>query len=455
VRPTPVLSLTIRHLGCRAGVMITASHNPPNYNGYKVYWEDGAGIVAPVDDDIINEINNIYDYANIKTMDLEDAKAQGLYNVIGEEIDDEYIKRLHELSLNPDIIKEMSDDVKIVYTPLHGTGGVLVKRSLTELGFKHVYGVLEQMEPDGNFPTTNSPNPEEKHTFELAMKLAKEVEADVVLANDPDADRVGMFVRDSKTGEYIWFNGNMLALIIVEYLISQRRERGMLPENSALIKTIVSSNMADRICEENSVELFEVLTGCKFIAALIKAFEENDNEYEVVMGFEESNGCLIGDHARDKDGVIAVQMLCEIVAFCKSKGMTLWDKMLHMYEKYGYYKEKMIAITLEGADGAKKIVDMMDGLRQNPSLKLGEFEVLTIRDYSNGKVKKLKEEREEIQDLPKSNVLYYELENDFFVVARPSGTEPKIRFYMGVRGSSLEDADEKFDMLENAVRKLM
>lgn len=455
LRPTPELSFAIRHLGCISGIIITASHNPPNYNGYKVYWEDGSQIATPTDDEIIAEVNAIEDYSTIKTMEKEDAIKQGLYNVIGKEIDDEYIKRLQALSLNPDIIKKMSDSINIVYTPLHGTGTKLTKRTLEEIGFKNVHIVKEQEMPNGDFPTVQYPNPEDPASFGLALNLAKEVNADIVLANDPDADRIGLFVKDNKSEEYICFNGNMLALIIAEYLISQKNEKGLLPKNSALIKTVVSSNMADSICRANGVEIFKVLTGFKNIAAQIRVFEANNNSYESIMGYEESYGCLIGDHARDKDGIIAVQMLCEAAAFYKSQNLTLWDQMLNMYEKYGYYREEGFNIILEGADGATKIKEMMHNLRETPLSKIGEYEILVTRDYSNGKIKDVKEDKEETMELPKSDVLYYELENDFWVAVRPSGTEPKIKFYVGVKGTSLEDSNEKLKALTEGVKVMI
>jgi len=454
LRPTPELSFAIRYLKCISGIIITASHNPPRYNGYKVYWDDGSQISYPMDEEIIAEVNKITDYSTIKAISEEEAIAKGLYNVIGEEIDEEYINRLKLLSLNSDIVKKMRDDIRIVYTPLHGTGGKLAKRILEEIGFKNIYLEPEQSIPNGDFPTVEYPNPEDPKSFELALKLAQEVNADVILANDPDADRVGIFVKNSKTNEYIIFNGNMLALIVVEYLITERKRQGLLPQNSALIKTIVSSNMTDSICKANGVELFEVLTGFKNIAAQIREFEK-DNSYICVMGYEESYGCLIGDHARDKDGIIAVMLLCEAAAFYKNQGLTLWDQMIKMYEKYGYYKEESIQITLEGVDGAKKIKEMMNNLRANELTEIGNSKVLRIKDYSNGEVKDLSQHKNYYEKLPKSNVLYYEMENDFWCAARPSGTEPKIKFYIGVKGTSLEDADEKLQCMSEALKKIV
>ena len=439
LRPTPELSFAVRKLGCISGIVVTASHNPPKYNGYKVYWEDGAQISEPIDGEIIAEVNST-DFADIKKISKEEAIEKGLYNVIGPDFDDLYINELKKNTLNPEAIKEAADSLKIVYTPLHGTGGRLAKKLFNELGYKNVHIVKEQEEPNGDFPTVSYPNPEDPKAFEYALKLAKEVDADIVLANDPDADRIGLQVKDPKTGEYIVFNGNMIGLTIAEYLISQKREKGIMPENPALIKTIVSSNMTDRICEYYGVELFLALTGFKNIAARIRQFEKT-NSNNCIMGFEESYGCLIGTHARDKDGIIAVMMLCEIAAYYKLQGLTLWDAIEQMYERYGYYREGQIPVTLEGADGAAKIQEMMKTMRNNPPETIGKYKVLKIMDCSVGTEKDILTGEEVKIDLPKSNVLRYSLENDCWCAVRPSGTEPKIKFYMGVRGDSLEGAE--------------
>jgi len=454
LRPTPELSFAVRYLNCISGIVVTASHNPPKYNGYKVYWEDGAQIVAPIDEGIISEVNSIQDFSLIKSIEKNEAIEKGLYNEIGKEIDDLYIEELKKNSLNPDKIKEVADDINIIYTPLHGTGGKFAPRILKEIGFKNIHIVKEQEEPDGNFPTVSYPNPEDPKAFEMALDLAKKLNGDIVIANDPDADRIGLFVKDTKTNEYILFNGNMIGLTVAEYLISQKREKGFLPQNPALIKTIVSSNMTDRICEYYGVKLFETLTGFKNIASKIREFEQ-ENSYETIMGYEESYGCLIGTHARDKDGIIATMILCEAAAYYKTKGKTLWDNMIDMYEKYGYYKEGQIAITLEGADGAAKIKKMMEDLRSNPPRKIGRFNVLKIKDCTTGISKDLITGEETKLDLPSSNVLYYELENDFWVAARPSGTEPKIKFYMGVKAQSLEEANKLEEELKEEVRKII
>ena len=452
LRPTPELSFTVRTLNCIAGIVITASHNPPKYNGYKVYWEDGAQISYPVDEEITKEVNAIQSYSDIKEITGIETTEKGLYNIIGEEIDNKYIEYLKSLSLNPQVIKE--NDLKIVYTPLHGTGKKLAERILKELGFSNIYIVKEQADPDGKFPTVAYPNPEDPAAFDLALKLAKQVDADIVIANDPDADRIGLHIRDNETGEYILFNGNMIGLTIADYLINQKREKGLLEKNVALIKTIVSSNMADKICKDNNVALFEVLTGFKNVAAKIREFEKEDS-YKCIMGYEESYGCLVGDKVRDKDGIVALMLLSEAAAFYKNKGYTLWDNMKKMYEKYGYYKEGQVAITLEGADGAQKIKNMMEKIRNNPPKAIGKYNVLKFRDYLNGKIKDCITGEFYNEDLPKSNVLYFELENDFWCCARPSGTEPKIKFYMGVKGKNLEDATNLINDLTEGMRELM
>ena len=452
LRPTPELSFAVRKLQCISGIVVTASHNPPNYNGYKVYWEDGAQITEPIDAEIIAEVNAINDFSKIKMISKEEAISKGLYNVIGSEIDDMYIEELKKNSLHPEAIKQVANDLKIVYTPLHGTGNLLASRILAELGFKNVTVVPEQKEPDGDFPTVSYPNPEDPKAFKLALELAKKIDADIVLANDPDADRIGLHVKDSKTGDYILFNGNMIGLTVAEYLISGKKEKGILPERPALIKTIVSSNMTDQICKHYGVKLFEALTGFKNIAARIRQFEK-DNSYTAIMGYEESYGCLIGTHARDKDGIIVVALLCEAAAYYKTKGMTLWDAMQEMYKKYGFYREDQIAITLTGVEGAEKIKSMMENMREHPIQNIGDYKVLKLKDCSVSTVKDLITGEITSLDLPKSNVLYYELENDAWVAARPSGTEPKIKFYMGVKGKDLEDANQKLSILKEEVRK--
>ena len=450
LRPTPELSFTVRELGCIAGIVITASHNPPEYNGYKVYWEDGAQITAPKDKQIIAEVNAVEDYASVKTMKKEEAIEKGLYQVIDKELDDRYMEELHKQVMNQECLDEVAKEIKIVYTPLHGTGNLLVRRILKELGFEQVFVVPEQELPDGDFPTVSYPNPEDPKEFTLALKLAKEKDADLVLATDPDADRLGVYAKDSKTGEYMSFTGNMSGLLIAEYVLSQKKEKGILPENGALVKTIVSSNMADAITKEYGITLIEVLTGFKYIGEQIKFFEQNHN-YQYLFGFEESYGCLLGTYARDKDAVVAVMALCEAAAYYKTKGLTLWDQMLHIYEKYGYYKEDLATLTLKGEEGSKKIQSMLEEMRKNPPKKFGEYTVEAVRDYKEGVRTDLKTGVKEKTHLPTSNVLYYELSEDAWCCVRPSGTEPKIKFYIGVKGNDIEDAKQRAEGLKKAL----
>ena len=442
LRPTPELSFALRTLGCISGIVVTASHNPPEYNGYKVYWEDGAQVTAPKDQEIISEVKAVTDYHTVKTMDKKEAITKGLYQVIGSKIDDAYMVELKKQIIRPEVIKEMADEIKIVYTPFHGTGNKPVRRVLSELGFKHVFVVPEQELPDPEFTTLDYPNPEDPKAFTLALKLAKEKNADIVMATDPDADRLGIYALDKKSGEYVPFTGNMSGMLIAEYILRERTATKTMPENPAMIKTIVTTNMADPIAADYDVKLIEVLTGFKFIGEQIKLFEQTGSNH-YVFGLEESYGCLAGTHARDKDAVVAVMCLCEVAAWCKKHGKTLWDQMLELYEKYGYFKEDLYTITLKGIDGSRQIAEMMDKLRKNPPTRFGELEVLKVRDYTTGITKELATGEETPTGLPESNVLYFELTNDSWCCARPSGTEPKIKFYMGVKGSSLEDAAAK------------
>ncbi|MBQ7359895.1 MAG: phospho-sugar mutase [Lachnospiraceae bacterium] len=454
LRPTPELSFALRKLGCISGIVVTASHNPPEYNGYKVYWEDGAQITAPKDKEIIAEVNAITDYNDVKIMAKEDAMAQGLYTVIGAEIDDAYMVELKKQIIHPEVIKAVAKDIKIVYTPLCGTGNVPARRVLRELGFENVFVVPEQENPDPNFTTLDYPNPEDPKAFTYALRLAKEKDADIVLATDPDADRLGIYAKDAKTGEYIPFTGNMSGMLIAEYILRERSKQGTMPVNPAMVTTIVTTNMTFPITESYNVKLIEVLTGFKFIGEQIKLFEQSgSNNY--VFGLEESYGCLAGTHARDKDAIVAVMCLCEVAAYCKSQGITLWDMMVEMYEKYGYFKESQYTITLKGLDGSKQIAEMMDKLRNNPPAAFGDLKVLKMRDYQTGIVKDMETGAESATGLPKSNVLYFELPDNFWCCARPSGTEPKIKFYMGVKGNSLEDAQNKLEQLTEDLKAVL
>lgn len=441
LRPTPELSFAVRKLNCIAGINITASHNPPEYNGYKVYWEDGAQITPPHDTGIMAEVEAVTDYATVKTMSLEAAKEAGLYEVIGEAVDDAYMEELKKQVIHQDAIDQMNKDLKIVYSPLHGTGNIPVRRILKELGFENVYVVKEQELPDGNFPTVSYPNPEAKEAFELGLKLAKDVDADLVLATDPDADRLGVYVKDTKSGEYKVLTGNMSGCLLADYEISQTKAVKGLPKDGCLIKSIVTSNMAKAIAESYGVKLIDVLTGFKFIGQQILEFEKTGiGTY--LFGFEESYGCLIGTYARDKDAIVATMALCEAAAYYKTLGKTLWDAMIDMYEKYGYYKDDIQSITLKGIEGLEKIKNILETLRKEPPAEIGGYGVQRARDYKAGTIKDLRTGETSDTGLPASNVLYYELENDAWVCVRPSGTEPKVKFYYGIKGNSLENADE-------------
>ena len=450
LRPTPELSFAVRHLGCVAGINVTASHNPPEYNGYKVYWEDGAQITPPHDSGIMGEVKAISDWNTVKTMDKAEAEKAGLFEVIGKEVDDAYMAELKKQVIHMDAIQAEGKNLKIVYTPLHGTGNIPARRILKELGFENVYVVKEQELPDGDFPTVSYPNPEAAEAFELGLKLAKEVDADLVLATDPDADRLGVRVKD-KNGEYHDLTGNMSGCLLANYEISQRKAvNGSLPEDGALIKTIVTTNLADAIAKGYGVKLIEVLTGFKFIGQQILGFEKS-GKGSYLFGFEESYGCLIGTYARDKDAIVATMALCEAAAYYKTQGKTLWDAMIEMYEQFGYYKDDIKSVTMKGIEGLQKIQDIMNSLRQNPPAEFAGHKVVAVRDYKVDTIKNLETGEVTPTGLPNSNVLYYELTNDAWVCVRPSGTEPKVKFYYGVKCTSLADADEKSAVMGKAV----
>ena len=454
LRPTPELSFAVRELGCISGIVITASHNPREYNGYKVYWEDGAQITPPHDTGIMDEVKKVTDYAAVKTMAIEEAKVAGLYQTIGADIDDAYIAELKKLVLHQDCIDKVGAELKIVYTPLHGTGNIPVRRVLAELGFKNVYVVPEQELPDGNFPTVSYPNPESAEAFELGLALGRKVDADLILATDPDADRLGVYVKDSKTGEYHSLTGNMSGCLIGDYVIGQRKELFGLPKDGAFIRSIVSTNMADAIAEHYGIQLVEVLTGFKFIGQKMLEFEKTGNG-TYLFGMEESYGCLTGTYARDKDAVVASMTLCEAAAYYKTKNMTLWDAMLAMYEKYGYYKDDVTSITLKGIEGLAKIQEIMNTLRENAPAEIGGYQVTAVRDYKKDTITDTATGAVSPTGLPSSNVLYYEMTDGAWVCVRPSGTEPKVKFYLGVKGDSLEDADNKSKDLSEAVHAMI
>ena len=451
LRPTPELSFALRTLGCTAGIVVTASHNPPEYNGYKVYWEDGAQVTSPRDKEIIAEVRAVTDYNSVKTMDKKEALDKGLYQVIGSEIDDKYMEELKKQIIHPEIIQKVADDIKIVYTPFNGTGNVPARRILKEIGFKNVYVVPEQEMPDPNFTTLEYPNPEDPKAFKLALELAKKVGADIVLATDPDADRLGIYAYDTNTKDYVSFTGNMSGMLIADYVLSERINTGTMPKDPMLVKTIVTTNMADVITKKYGVDMIEVLTGFKYIGEQIKwAIEKGDHNY--VFGLEESYGCLAGTHARDKDAIVAVMLLCEVAAWCKSKGITVWDRMIQMYEEYGYFKETQYSITLKGVEGSKQIAAIMENLRNDPPKQLGDYKVISFRDYDKDTVKAMETGNVTKTGLPQSNVLYFELNDDAWCCARPSGTEPKLKFYMGVKGNSLDDAAKKNEALTDALK---
>lgn len=453
LRPTPELSFAVRKLGCIAGIVVTASHNPREYNGYKVYWEDGAQITPPHDKNILAEVAKVTSFDFVKTMEKADAVAAGLYQEIDTEIDEAYMEELKKQSIHPEVISEMAKDFTIVYTPLHGTGNIPVRRVLKELGFEKVYVVPEQEKPDGTFPTVAYPNPESPKAFELALALAKEVDADIVLATDPDADRLGVYCKDTKSGNYVSFTGNMSGMLIAEYILKERTATGTMPENPALVETIVTTDMAKVIAQAYGVHLIEVLTGFKYIGEQIRLFEEN-HTYNYVFGLEESYGCLAGTYARDKDACVAVMMLCEVASWYKKQGKTLWDAMLAMYEKYGYFKEGLETITLKGMDGAQQIQQMMAEAREHLPQQIGDAKVLAVRDYKTDVRYDMTDGSKSATGLPTSNVLYYELEDHSWCCVRPSGTEPKIKFYFGVKGTSLSDAEAKLDGLQKAMMAL-
>ena len=454
LRPTPELSFAVRHLGCVAGINVTASHNPPAYNGYKVYWEDGAQITPPHDTGIMGEVKAISDWNTVKTMDKEEAVKAGLFEVIGQAVDDAYMAELKKQIIHMDAIQAEGKNLKIVYTPLHGTGNIPARRILKELGFENVYVVPEQELPNGDFPTVSYPNPEAAEAFELGLKLAKEVDADIVLATDPDADRLGVRVKD-KNGEYHDLTGNMSGCLLANYELSQRKAvNGSLPEDGALVKTIVTTNLADAIAKGYNVNLIEVLTGFKYIGQQILGFE-NSGKGTYLFGFEESYGCLIGTYARDKDAIVATMALCEAAAYYKTQGKTLWDAMIDMYEEFGYYKDAIQAVTMKGIEGLQKIQEIMTTLRQNPPAEFAGHKVTAVRDYKLDEITDLATGEKKPTGLPNSNVLYYELTDDAWVCVRPSGTEPKVKFYYGVKGTSLADADEKSDAMGKAVLEMV
>ena len=447
LRPVPELSFAVRTLGCIAGIVITASHNPREYNGYKVYWEDGAQVTPPHDTGIMAEVAKVTSFDMVKTMEKEKAQAEGLYQIISDDVDESYFAELRNLSIHPEIIKKMAKDIKIVYTPLHGTGLGPVKRVLSDLGFENVYIEPQQAVADGHFPTAPYPNPENPDAWELALKLAKEKDADLVLATDPDADRLGVYCKDTKSGEYVTFTGNMSAMLIAEYILGQKRANNSMPENPVLVESIVSTDMAKAIAKAYDVELVEVLTGFKYIGEQMLKYEKS-GEKNYVFGFEESYGCLPGTYARDKDGVYAAVLVCEMAAYYKEKGMTLYEALLKLYEAYGYYRDGVKSMTMKGLEGMARIQRIMKTFRENTPKELGGYKVVMAKDYQTQVFRNLETGEESGSPLPVSDVLHYTLEDGTWVCIRPSGTEPKLKFYIGVKADGLQAAQDKVDALD-------
>ncbi len=454
LRPTPELSFAVRELGCIAGINITASHNPPEYNGYKVYWEDGAQFTPPHDKGVLEEVLAIEDLSTVKITSEEEALRSGKFQVIGKEIDDKYIENVKAQVVNQDAIDRMQKDITIIYTPLHGTGNIPARRVMKELGFENVYVVPEQELPDGNFPTVSYPNPEAEEAFALGLKLAKEKNADLVLATDPDADRLGVYVKDAKTGEYHPLTGNMSGSLLCDYVLGQKQAKGQIPADGQVIKSIVTTNLVNAVAEHYGCELVEVLTGFKYIGQQILK-EEQTGKGTYMFGMEESYGCLIGTYARDKDAISATAALCEAAAYYKEKGMTLWDAMVAMYEKYGYYKDTVKSIGLKGIEGLAKIQEIMENFRQEPPKTLGDYTVTAARDYKAGTIMDMASGAVRPTGLPSANVLYYEMNDGAWLCVRPSGTEPKIKFYYGVKGTSMEDADARSEKMGAELTELV
>ncbi|WMI81339.1 phospho-sugar mutase [Anaerotignum sp. MB30-C6] len=446
LRPTPMLSFAVRHLGCTAGIVITASHNPPEYNGYKVYWADGAQVVAPRDKGIIDEVNAVSEYGQVLWMERKEAEEKGLYGIIGKEVDNSYDEQVLAQRICPEVVGHRGDDISIVYTPIHGSGNLPVRRVLEKAGYKKVFVVPEQEQPDGDFTTVGYPNPEDPKVFTLAKKLAEEKNGDVIVGTDPDCDRVGAMVKNDK-GEYVVLTGNMIGALLTEYILSQKAEKGVLPKNGVVIKTIVSTEMIQAICDNYGVKKMDVLTGFKFIGEKMTEFEKT-GDYAFLFGFEESYGCLAGTHARDKDAVVATLLICEMAVFYKKKGMTLYEGVEKLYEKYGYYLDGVKAITLKGLEGVERIQKIMSTLRETNPKTFGGKAVVWAKDYKTQIFRNLQTGEEEKSTMPHSDVLYYILEDGTWLCVRPSGTEPKLKFYIGVKADDMDSAREKLAAVE-------
>lgn len=453
LRPTPVLSFTVRHFNCQGGIVITASHNPGKYNGYKAYGPDGGQLT---DDDataVIDFVNKVGSVENAKSISLEDAKEKGLLVIIGEEVDKVYIEKVKDLTIRKELVKNSAKDLKIIYTPIHGSGNVPVRRVLTELGYEQLHVVKEQEAPNGNFPTAPYPNPEEPKVFELALQMAKDIGPDIIFGTDPDCDRIGAVVKDSN-GEYKILSGNQTGVLLTHYIVSSLKDEGKLPSNGVIIKTIVTSEMATRVCEDYGVELIDVLTGFKYIGEKMKEFEETKAK-TFLFGFEESYGCLSGDFVRDKDAVVAAALICEMTLYYKNKGLSLYDAFMELNKKYGFYKEKLVSIELEGKEGQEKIQKALEYLRENPITDVDGIAVATALDYKASVEKDLKNDLVKEINLPKSNVLKYILEDGAWFVVRPSGTEPKMKIYMAVVGENLQDSEEKAEKFSKTIMSII
>lgn len=453
LRPTPMLSYTVRYLGCKGGIVITASHNPKEYNGYKVYGEDGGQVTDEDAGKITSFFNKIKEFSQVKTMDEEEAKKLGYLNIIGEEVDKSYIEKVKGLAIRKDLIKKHANELNIIYTPIHGSGNIPVRRVLKELGYTNVHVVKEQEKPDGNFPTADYPNPEEPKVFELALKMADEVKPDIIFGTDPDCDRIGAVVKDDN-GEYKVISGNMMGALLTHYILSSYKDNGTLPQNSVVIKTIVTTEMATKIAESFDVELIDVLTGFKYIGEKIKEFEEHKDK-EFLFGFEESYGCLAGTFVRDKDAVIASMLICEMSLYYKKKGMNLYNAIMELYKEYGYYKEELVSLTLEGKEGKEKIDNILEYLRHSMKTEINKIKIVKRQDYSSGIEKDVVKLVERNIDLPKSNVLKFMLEDNSYFVVRPSGTEPKMKVYIGVAGSDEKDSQNKMNKLKESIMDII
>ncbi|MED3057719.1 phospho-sugar mutase, partial [Bacillus thuringiensis] len=441
LRPTPVLSFAVRHLHTVSGIVLTASHNPPEYNGYKVYGEDGGQLPPKEADELISYVNAVEDELTVEVADVEQLKADGLLHIIGQEVDDAYAAELNNVIINKEMVQKVGKDLKIVFTPLHGTSNISVRRGLKEIGFTDVTVVKEQELPDPNFSTVKSPNPEEHAAFEYAIRDGEKVGADVLIATDPDADRLGVAVRNHN-GEFQVLTGNQTGALMLDYLLSQKKENGTLPENGVVLKTIVTSEIGRTIAKAYGLDTIDTLTGFKFIGEKIRQYEES-GQYEFQFGYEESYGYLIRPFCRDKDAVQSVLFACEVAAYYKSQGKTLYDGLLEVFEKYGFFREDLVSLTLKGKDGAEQIQEMMATFRENPPKEVAGLTVVAVEDYKASIVTSLQDGNKEEIHLPKSNVLKYQLEDGSWFCLRPSGTEPKIKFYFGVQDSSLQNSEQK------------